>query len=215
MKLLSIKHIIVLLICLFSINIAAQNDGLSPWLTMKVGHKFSDKLSSSVVAESRFDNYFKNLDRLGLGFNLDYRLLSFLKIEGGYEVHFRDKGTSGLKFRQRYGIGATASTTLYMFKLSLRERFQQTFENGDVQSNLRSRLKIAYAPRKSIITPYFSFELYQPVGHASFWSIDRTRYRPGIEIELNKAWALDVFYCHQHTSKSNKNILGIDCSFTF
>ena len=52
--------------------------------------------------------------------------------------------------------------------MSLRERFQQTFDRGDSETRLRSRLKLSYAPTKGIVSPYFSVEIYQSLDDTSF-----------------------------------------------
>lgn len=103
-------------------------------------------------------------DRWGLTVGGDYRAYSFLKLGVAYETHLRDLGDSGWKFRHRYHLSATVSFRYQWLKVSLRERFQQTFDSGDAETRLRSRLKLSYAPTKGIVSPYFSVELYQKSG---------------------------------------------------
>ena len=100
-------------------------------------------------------------------------------------------------------------------KFSLRERFQQTFSDGNAENRLRSRLKVGYEPKKGIFLPYFSAELYQAIGGAAFFDVARMRYRPGVEIEISDKWSLDVFYCYQYEPDKSKHIVGIECSFAF
>ncbi len=100
-------------------------------------------------------------------------------------------------------------------KIALRERFQQTFDRGDSKARLRSRLKLAYAPEKGIVSPYFSIEIYQSLDDAPFWRADRMRYRPGVEIALAKRWVLDVFYCYQYESPKGKHIAGVEIGYSF
>ncbi len=206
-------------ICLFLLgsifSVKAQDDGLSTWFSMRVNHRIAKKVSMSAIAELRMDDSFQTFDRWGLALNADYRFLPFMRIEGGYEIHHRDRGEAGWKFRQRYGVGLIAHAKWGLFQFSLRERFQQTFQEGDIESNLRSRAEIAFVPHNSILSPYFSTELYQQVGHQSFWSVDRIRYRPGLDIQISKKWALDLFYCFQYAPGGNKHIAGIECSFSF
>ena len=206
------KCFIFLIVCCLSSITFAQDNGLSTWFTMRVTRRFNSKLSLSTVAEYRSDDYFKDPDRWGIALNADYRFLPFLRAEGGYEVHHRNRGDDGWNFRQRYGIGLIASVRWGQFNLALRERFQQTFDHGDIQSNFRSRAEIVFVPRNSILSPFFSIELYQQIGHQSFWEIDRLRYRPGIDLKLPNGWNLDFFYCFQYSPNGNRNITGIDCS---
>ena len=121
------------------------------------------------------------MSRISALFQNDYSIFSYLKVEAGYEVHYRDRGSEGWKFRHRYRIGATGSVKWRQFNFLLRERFQQTFDGGEAGNRLRSRLKIAYAPDRWMASPYFSTELYQAIGYATFWEVARVRYRPGVE----------------------------------
>ena len=215
MKILLRFYLIFLLLCLNSFQAIAQDDGLSTWFSMRVNHRIAKKVSMSAIAEMRMDDSFKTFDRWGLALNADYRFLPFMRLEGGYEIHHRDRGPSGWKFRQRYGIGLIANAKWGLFNFSLRERFQQTFQESDIESNLRSRAEIAFVPRNSILSPYVSVELYQQIGHQSFWAVDRIRYRPGLDIKVSRKWALDLFYCFQYAPGGNKHIAGVECSFSF
>mgnify|MGYP000733702711 CR=1 FL=1 len=131
-------------------------------------------------------------------------LLFFLGV--GYETHLRNLGDSDWKLRHRYHISATANFRYQWLKVSLRERFQQTFDRGDSETRLRSRLKLSYAPTKGIVSPYFSVEIYQSLDDTSFWRADRMRYRPGVEIALAKRWSLDAFYCYQYASSQGSHM---------
>lgn len=154
-------------------------------------------------------------DRWGLTVGGDYRAYSFLKLGVAYETHLRDLGNSGWKFRHRYHLSATASFRYQWLKVSLRERFQQTFDSGDAETRLRSRLKLSYAPTKGIVSPYFSVELYQSLDDAPFWRAARMRYRPGVELNLAKRWSLDAFYCYQYEPSKGKHITGIEVGYSF
>ena len=102
-----------------------------------------------------------------------------------------------------------------MVESSCKERFQQTFDRGDSETRLRSRLKLSYAPTKGIVSPYFSVEIYQSLDDTSFWRADRMRYRPGVEIALAKRWSLDAFYCYQYASSQGRHIAGIEVGYSF
>ena len=92
--------------------------------------RMAKKVTSSAVAVMRMDDSFRTVDRWGLALYADYRFLPFLRVEGGYEVHHRDRAAAGWKFRQRYGIGLIATAQWGLFAFSLRERFQQSLEKG-------------------------------------------------------------------------------------
>lgn len=190
-------------------------EGFDTWFTMKGNYKATNDLTVIGSAEFRLRESFQEVNRWGVGLGAEYKLLSFLKAEAGYELHHRNRGQEGWKFRHRYRVGLIGTAKLYQFKISLRERFQQTFNQGDVQTLLRSRLEVAYEPSNFFCKPYFSVEMYQPIGHQSFWNVTRMRYRPGVDIQLPKNWGLDLFYCYQHTPEANLNIIGVECSYNF
>ena len=193
----------------------AQSDDFTTWTKFKVNHKIDSRFSVSGDLELRMKDDVSRLDRWGLTVGGSYRPCSFLNLGVGYETHLRNLGDSEWKVRHRYHISATATFRYQWLKVSLRERFQQTYDRGDSETRLRSRLKLSYAPTKGIVSPYFSVEIYQSLDDTSFWRADRMRYRPGVEIALAKRWSLDAFYCYQYASSQGRHIVGIEVGYSF
>ena len=193
----------------------AQSDDFTTWTKFKVNHKIDSRFSVSGDLELRMKDDVSRLDRWGLTVGGSYRPCSFLNLGVGYETHLRNLGDSEWKFRHRYHISAAATFRYQWLKVSLRERFQQTYDRGDSETRLRSRLKLSYAPTKGIVSPYFSVEIYQSLDDTSFWRADRMRYRPGVEIALAKRWSLDAFYCYQYASSQGRHIVGIEVGYSF
>ena len=193
----------------------AQSDDFNTWTKFKVNHKIDSRFSVSGDLELRMKDDVSRLDRRGLTVGGSYRPCSFLNLGVGYETHLRNLGDSDWKLRHRYHISATANFRYQWLKVSLRERFQQTFDRGDSETRLRSRLKLSYASTKGIVSPYFSVEIYQSLDDTSFWRADRMRYRPGVEIALAKRWSLDAFYCYQYASSQGRRIAGIEVGYSF
>ena len=185
----------LLFVLLFGISFSAwaQSDDFNTWTKFKVNHKIDSRFSVSGDLELRMKDDVSKLDRWGLTVGGSYRPYSFLNLGVGYETHLRNLGDSDWKFRHRYHITATVSFRYQWLKVAVRERFQQTFDRGNSETRLRSRLKLSYAPTKGIVSPYFSVEIYQSLDDVSFWRADRMRYRPGVEIALAKRWSLDAF----------------------
>ncbi len=171
-----------------SLSAWAQSDDFNTWTKFKVNHKIDSRFSVSGDLELRMKDDVSKLDRWGLTVGGSYRPYSFLNLGVGYETHLRNLGDSDWKFRHRYHITATVSFRYQWLKVAVRERFQQTFDRGNSETRLRSRLKLSYAPTKGIVSPYFSVEIYQSLDDVSFWRADRMRYRPGVEIALAKRW---------------------------
>lgn len=214
-KRLKIYGLFILLLHGTGFTLQAQSDDFTTWTTMKVSHKLTPDFSIAGKVELRTKDSMKTMDRWGASLSGSYQLFPFLKAEGGYELHHRNRGAEGWKYRHRYNLGVTGSVKWQRMKFSLRERFQQTFSDGNAENRLRSRLKVGYEPKKGILSPYFSAELYQAIGGAAFFDVARMRYRPGVEIEISDKWSLDVFYCYQYEPDKSKHIVGIECSFAF
>ena len=198
-----------------SLSAWAQSDDFNTWTKFKVNHKIDSRFSVSGDLELRMKDDVSKLDRWGLTVGGSYRPYSFLNLGVGYETHLRNLGDSDWKFRHRYHITATVSFRYQWLKIAVRERFQQTFDRGNSETRLRSRLKLSYAPTKGIVSPYFSVEIYQSLDDVSFWRADRMRYRPGVEIALAKRWSLDTFYCYQYASSQGRHIAGIEVGYSF
>ena len=178
----------LLFVLLFGISFSAwaQSDDFNTWTKFKVNHKIDSRFSVSGDLELRMKDDVSKLDRWGLTVGGSYRPYSFLNLGVGYETHLRNLGDSDWKFRHRYHITATVSFRYQWLKVAVRERFQQTFDRGNSETRLRSRLKLSYAPTKGIVSPYFSVEIYQSLDDVSFWRADRMRYRPGVEIAFGQ-----------------------------
>lgn len=209
------RYLVSFLMCFVVSALWAQGDDFTTWTTMKVNYKFAPAFIATGGVELRTMDSMKSIDRWGASLGLSYNALSFLKLDGGYEVHYRNRGVDGWKIRHRYYLGATGSYQWKQLKVSLRERIQQTINQGNAENRLRSRLKLGYAPIKGIVSPYFSFEIYQSLDDAPLFGITRTRYRPGVELALAPKWVMDVFYCYQHEPDKSKHVVGIECAYTF
>lgn len=193
----------------------AQVDQFSSWTGVKVSYGITSRLKASGHLEFRSKDNFKEADRLGITLGLNYKMNSWLRVKGSYEFHYRNVSGGPWKARNRYKVGATGSVAWNEVKFSLRELFQETFFRGEVENRLRSRLKISYEPEKWLVKPYYSTELYQPIGDDAFFTAARIRYRPGVVIAFSKQYALDVFYCRQYEPKGSRNIVGLEFQLSF
>lgn len=207
---------ILSLVCLSATgNMYAQSDDFATWTSAKVNYKLTPSWKLSGMAEFRSKDHMKEADRIGMNVGVGYTVVPRLQLEAAYEVHYRNRGEDGWKFRHRYNAGVQGSLKWQHFTFSLRERFQQTFFEGDIENRLRSRLKVAYSDNDWFVQPYFSAELYQPIGDRPFFRVARMRYRPGIQMDLSQMCSLDVFYCRQYEPDKCKNIVGLEFAFDF
>lgn len=195
-------------------TVCAQSADFTTWTGVKVSHEVASRWNLSAATEFRSKDHLRKADRVSLSLGAAYDIFSFLKLSGTYELHYRNRGSDGWKFRHRYLIGPQVSVRGGDVKFSLREYFQQTISEGEAESRLRSRLKAEYAPESWIVHPYFSAELYQPIGGKAFFSIARMRYRPGVNVRISRKCSYDVFYCRQYEPERSINIVGVEFSVT-
>ena len=150
-------------------------------------YKLKPALTVSGALEWRTKDDLGKTDRWGLKVGGSYKPLSFLKLGAGYETHYRNRGTDGWKFRHRYHVDGTLSARAQRVKLSLRERFQHTFDGHTDELRLRSRAKVAYDIPKCKLEPYASAEMYNGLNRTEHFGVKRMRYRGGITVALVRA----------------------------
>ena len=134
---------VLFVICLFPLQ--AQDSDFVTWNKMKARYDVAPKVELYGDVEMRTRDALEEIDRWGFGVGTSVRLLSFLKAEGGYEFHYRNRGENGWKSRHRYHAGVSFTLKKRQWTFTLRERFQHTFDGrGADEFRLRTRLKAAY-----------------------------------------------------------------------
>lgn len=197
------------------ISLPAESRDWTGWSKVTIDYGLSDRLQVLGSMEYRLKSHFSESDRVGVGAGIQYRLPYSLRLDATYELHYRNRGDQGWKYRHRYHVGVQYSCRVHDWKISIRERFQQTFSNGEIQSRLRSRLKASYSPSSWRLSPYLSTEIYQPLGERDFFSVSRVRYRAGMEWSMTENSSVDFFYCLQDEPATSKNIIGLELSWSF
>lgn len=196
-------------------EIRAQEADYTIWTKMGVKYEALPALTFLGNLEWRTKDHISMTDRWGLDAGVSYKMFSFLKLGGGYEIHYRNRGDEGWKFRHRYHFDGTFSGRILRFKLSLRERFQHTFDKEEKEFRLRSRLKLAYDIPRCKLEPYVSVEMYNGLGQGEHFELARMRYRAGLNFPLAKQWEAETFYCRQWEQDGKKNIFGVECVYKF
>lgn len=193
----------------------AQDRDFTSWAIAGFEYKVKPAFALSGKVEWRTKDDMGETDRWGLNVGGKYTVLPFLKVGAGYEIHYRNRGEDGWKFRHRYNVEGTLSTALQNFKLSLRERVQHTFDGDFDEFRLRSRVQLAYDISRWQLEPYVSVEMYNGLNRGDRFDIKRMRYRGGISIPLFPGWEADIFYCRQWESQRIKDIVGLECVYSF
>lgn len=207
--------LLIVLISLSQFSLYAQEKDFATWANVGFKYKVKPAFAISGGLEWRTKENLGMTDRLGMKLGGAYKALPFLELGAGYELHYRNRGTDGWKFRQRYYVDGTLSTRVQRWKLSLREHFQHTFDNNSDEFRLRSRMKLAYVIPKCILEPYASVEMYNGLNRGENFAVKRMRYRGGVALPLSTRWTTDVFYCRQWEQNKRINIVGVECSYNF
>lgn len=179
------------------------------WTSVIANYKIDKSFRLRTKLEYRLKDNLGITDRWNANVSLNYAVLPHLEVEGSYELHHRLLNADVWMFRHRFVIATQASWKFYDFKLSWRERLQETLQDGNLENVLRSRLKLDYVIPQTCLQPYFSTEIFQKL-NSEFPGIFMVRYRPGLKISLSKKYALVLFYCRQYEKKQKSNIAGVD-----
>ncbi len=193
----------------------AQDRDFITWTSAGFKYKVKQAFTLSGNLEWRTKDNLDKTDRWGVDVGGAYSVLPFLKVGTGYEAHYRYRGEAGWKFRHRYYADGTLSTRVWGLKVSLRERFQHTFGDGDGELHWRSRIKLSYGIPGCKIEPYASVEMYNGLNRGERFDVQRMRYRGGVVIPMSPDWEADIFYCRQWESKARKDIIGVACTYSF
>ena len=209
------SSLLVGLLMISQSSLRAQEKDMATWINAGFEYKVKPAFAVSAGLEWRTKDELDMTDRLGMNVGATYTLLPFLKVGAGYEVHYRNRGADGWKFRHRYHADGTLSTSLQRIKLSLRERFQHTFDANNDEFRLRSRFKVAYNVPSSNLEPYVSVEMYNGLNSGEHFDVKRMRYRGGVQLPFFTHWKVDLFYCRQWEEEQRTNILGVACNYSF
>lgn len=193
----------------------AQEKDFTSWADVGVEYSLKRAWTLSGGVEWRTKENLGRTDRWGVKLGAGYKPLPFLKLGAGYEAHCRNRGGGTWKLRHRYYADGTLSARVQGVKLSLRERFQHTFDGQTDEFRLRSRLKLACPLPRCKVEPYASVEMYNGLNRGERFDVERMRYRGGIVLPLSKRWEADLFYCRQWEAEKRKDIAGVECTFCF
>lgn len=83
------KILLFVLLAGMTSTVFAQSDDFTTWTKFKVNYKIDPRFSLLSNLEFRTKDDVSRMDRLGLAIGGEYRAYSFLKLEAGYETHFR------------------------------------------------------------------------------------------------------------------------------
>lgn len=239
------KIFTLLILALSAVSGFAQSDDFGVWASAGVEKKLSKKLSAEFEGEFRSRDNSKKVERWTGSLGLEYELTKHIKIGTGYEFIYANKAerttskgntvSSYWSPRHRFNFSIQGDFDASHFNFSLRERYQYTYrvsttakkydEDGDAKADeeitgkgynvLRTRPMIKYNIPHSMFKPYLSVEFYNSLTNGS---IDKTRYRIGTQLKLNKQNAFDIFYLYQKEADDDdvsRHVIGIGYTYKF
>ena len=193
----------------------AREHDFAGWSTVKFTHPVNERFQLIGMTGFRIRESFRVADRIRLNVGGRYKLYPSLSVEGAYEVHYSHLGGGEWEFRHRYYAGFLVPVDISDFRVTWRERFQQTFIAGDAETLLRSKLQFSYGRKRWRVSPFVGIEMFQPIGEENFFTVAQMRYRSGVHCKLTSGCSLYLYYCRQHTDRRNRDILGVELSINF
>lgn len=244
------KIILTLILTLpFTLTSHAQ----AVWTSAGIDFKIYKQLSGYVEAEYRTHNKLQSTERWAGAIGLDYKPIKYLKTTIGYNYihdHSLEETTKKGNIvppywlpKHRANVSVTGMYEWKGLKVSLRERYQYTFNNekyvekldgdtrepiidditGEVRQELvkkkhkhvmRTRLEIEYEIPKIRLTPYIAAEMYNlPTKR---YAIDKMRYTAGLSYPITKKHSIKLYYLfedHNDYGEINNHVIGIGYKF--
>ncbi len=211
------KRLILILIILCSGNSVtlAKTDKYGTWIELTFTKKFLKDFEFSIIPEIRLQDDF-TVDEYIFEGKLAYEAFRFLDFSASYRynTNVKDKGN---EISNNLVFDATGKTDYKRFDGSLRLRFTNDYDTGDVRWEtfyFRPRIKLKYNIRKVKIDPYVSYELFYNIKNKDFY---KGRFDLGISRDLAKHHEIGIYYRNQDyfSIRNSIHILGIDYEFKF
>lgn len=239
------------LLALFLVILAAfslRADDFDLWTTAGVEKKIDKKSSAEIEGEIRMADKMKRVSRWSLAASADYKVAKWMKFDGGYkfimnhnaeEIEVDEEGDY-LKYtpslwtsRHRVHLSATGSLSVGIIKISLRERWQYTYQpevaygkfdyttqkwkvkSGRGENVSRTRLRAEWSPKKKPQSISVDAEFF--VAHG----LQKIRYTASFDYKLTKRHSIGLFYRYiDHRGDDeddliNSHIVGLGYKFKF
>ena len=220
----------LLLLCAILVPLQMRADDSGLILNAGASHKIKKGLNVDIEAEFRSRNDFRTADRVSLGAGISYKLLSWLKASGGYDLlidHNRETITyqdddvsynnwrpSYWGLRHRFNVTLTGNYKVRRVELSLRERWQYTYRPSKVINNfdfdegewedheVRGKGKNVLRSRLQAEwdIPKCKFDPFASVEFHTTDVLEKTRFIVGVEHTMKKTHNFKLFYRYQRVN---------------
>ena len=168
----------------------------------EISKKLTKKIELQFEEEIRLNQNVTEYDRSMTTLGGSYAINKTFKAGVFYTYIYANNQDDGYyESRHRFGGWIQAAQKLNRFKITLREKFQDTYRDEDLgnykynpKTYLRSKLEVSYNIKKSPFTPYLSAEMHYQLNNPSGNETDKWRYTAGTEYTINKKFTIDLFY---------------------
>jgi hypothetical protein len=219
-------QIIGFIMCL-SLSAIAQRQDAAAWITLNLEKGISNKLSTHLTNQYRFNENFSRFDYAYYDLGLDRKFKKWLSGTAAYVLNVKNDPIVGIKLRHQVYINATLEKSFGKLRISNRLQLQTQMEDQDFAQGsgfpdlfYRNKTVFRYKLNKKILpffSPEFYFRINNPVSYESY--INRTRLMVGFDYNVSKRKAFQFYYMYQNqTSKYGPtitNVVGIRFEYTF
>ena len=187
------RFLILIITILFSFTtVFAKTEKFGTWIEFTLTKKITKKLEFSFSPEFRLQDDF-TLDEYNLDGKLAYKPWKFLDFAATYRIKTNIKKNDNV-VSQKFLIDATGKTNYDRFDASLRNRFTNDAESGNVDwGNIyyRPRAKLKYNIKGPKIEPFISYELFLDLNNGYF---DKGRFDVGFTRKIKKKHEFGMYY---------------------
>jgi Protein of unknown function (DUF2490). len=220
------SSVVLLLGLLFVVPLAkAQDNDFGLSLGAELSKKFTKKFEVQLEEEVRLNQNVSEFDRAMTTLGASYSLNKTFKAGAFYTwIYANNQQDDYYENRHRLGAWLQAGHKFGRLKVSLREKFLTTYRDEDLgnykynpKSYLRSKLEVAYNIPNFPVNPYASVEMHYQVNNPKGNEIDKWRYTAGLEYNISKKFAIDLFYRYDNEvnvkNPVNSSKLGVMAKF--
>jgi len=207
--------LIAIILCFGTPSLFAKTEKFGTWVELTFTKKFLKDFEFSIIPEIRFQDDF-TVDEYIFEGKLGYEAFKFLDLSASYRynTNVKDKGN---EVSNNFVFDATGKTDYKRFDGSLRLRFTNDYDSGDIPWEtfyFRPRAKLKYNIKKVKINPYVCYELFYNIKNKDLY---KGRFDIGISRGLAKHHEIGIYYRHQdyYSMRNSIHILGIDYGFKF
>ena len=224
------QHLItrwLLILCTAMIPTLSLADDAGLIVSAGFSRKLAKGLNGGIEAEFRSRNTFRTASRVGLGADISYKVLPWLKAGAGYnllfdnnaeKITYQDDGVSYNNWRpsywgvrHRFNVSLTASHKIQRVEVSLRERWQYTYRPSKMIDNfdfdegewedyeVKGKGKNVLRSRLQLAwdIPKCKFDPFASVEFHTTRELDNTRIIVGVEHALKKTHVFKAYYRYQ------------------